>query len=133
VSLETVSADGIGAVARTVQALVSAVTPPELAVGPLEELRAALAFEVAALYLPAGGPPPVLERFAVAAAGTRQTVARIVFDQAAWRLATCGGAPLVIREGGIWLVEHPFTPPVTAWLLLPLVTGIFIATNGEWT
>ena len=105
---------------------------PEQHVG---EVCAALGLEVAALYLAAGDPPRVLERFAVAAAATakRHVLERLVFDAAAWQLATCGTAPLVIRDGGRWLVEHPFTPPAAVWLLLPLGTGIFIATNRDWT
>jgi signal transduction histidine kinase len=31
-----------------------------------------------------------------------------------------GDAPLLMRDRGEWLMEHPFTPPADAWLLLPL-------------
>jgi GAF domain-containing protein len=133
VSLETAPGGSIGAIGRTAQALVGATTLPELAQGALEDVRAALALEVAALYLSAGDDPLVVDRFAVATTTARQVLERLVFDSAAWRLATCGRAPLVIRDGGIWLVEHPFSPPAAVWLLLPLATGIFIATNGDWT
>jgi hypothetical protein len=69
------------------------------------------------------GAQLVLERFAVAAAtgATREAAARVVFDDAAWRLAVCGVAPLAICGDGGWLMKNPFNPPASAWMLLPLV------------
>lgn len=86
--------------------------------------------EVAALYLPARDAQLVLELFAVAAAtsATHQPAARVVLDDAAWRLAVHGVAPLVICGDGGWLMEHPFNPPASRWLLLPLACqGMVIA------
>ena len=116
-----ISLDVPGAVGRTARALVSAVTLPELAQGALEEMRDALGLSIAALYV-APGDRPVLERLAVAAdrAHARE---RLVFDEEAWRLAVQGDAPLVLHDRGEWLMEHPFTPPADAWLVLPLGTG----------
>jgi len=103
---------------------VSAVTLPELAAGALEEMRDALGLEVAALYL-LGEPRPVLEHFATASDGATalRPRERLVFDDAAWRLAVQGDAPLLMRDSGTWLIEHPFEPPAVSWLVLPLGTG----------
>jgi signal transduction histidine kinase len=114
---------GLGAVGQIARALVSAVTLPELAEGALEAMRDALSLEVAALYVPAGDARPVLERLAVAGAGGRRPFERLVFDDEAWRLAVQGDSPLVMRDRGAWLIEHPFSPPADAWLVLPLGTG----------
>ena len=86
--------------------------------------------EVAALYLPTRDAQLVFELFAVAAATSarHEPVARVVLDDAAWRLAVTGVAPLVICGDGGWLMEHPFDPPATKWLLLPLAChGMVIA------
>jgi signal transduction histidine kinase len=119
---------GLGAFGRTARALVSAVTLPELARGALEEMRDALGFEVAALYLPTAGGRPALERLAAAGAG-REACERLVFDEEAWQLAVQGDAPLVMRERGAWLMDHPFAPPADSWLVLPLGNrlGVVIA------
>ena len=78
----------------------------------------ALGLEVAALYLPTGGRRP-LERLATIGA-ERHPSERLVFDEEAWQLAVQGDAPLVMRDRGEWLMEHPFTPPADSWLVLPL-------------
>jgi hypothetical protein len=86
--------------------------------------------EVAALYLPTGDAQLVLELFAVAAAttATHEPAARVVLDDAAWRLAVQSVAPLVICGDGRWLMEHPFNPPAARWLLIPLAChGMVIA------
>jgi signal transduction histidine kinase len=116
------SPDVHGAVARTARALVSAVTLPELAQGALEEMRDALGLQVAALYVPRGDGP-VLERLTMTASGPVSARERLVFDDEAWQLAVQGDAPLVLHDRGDWLMEHPFSPPVDAWLVLPLGTG----------
>ena len=66
----------------------------------------------------------MLVRVATATSESSVSVARerLVFDDDAWRLALERDAPLVLRERGDWLVEHPFTPPVESWFLLPLGT-----------
>jgi len=109
----------LGALGRTARALVSAVTLPELARGALEEMCGTLGFEVAALYLPAADGRPALERLAAAGAA-REPCDRLVFDAEAWQLAVQGDAPLLMRDRGGWLMEHPFTPPADNWLVLPL-------------
>jgi signal transduction histidine kinase len=119
---QEISPDVHGAVGRTARALVSAVTLPELALGALEEMRDALALQVAALYVPPGDGP-VLERLAVATSASVHARERLVFDEEAWQLAVQGDAPLVLHDRGEWLMEHPFTPPAGAWLVLPLGTG----------
>ena len=116
------SPDVHGAVGRTARALVSAVTLPELAQGALEEMRDALGLEVAALYVPRGDGP-VLERLTMTTGAPVRARARLVFDEEAWRLAVQGDAPLLLHDRGDWLMEHPFTPPVNAWLVLPLGSG----------
>jgi signal transduction histidine kinase len=116
------SPDVHGAVARTARALVSAVTLPELAQGALEEMRDALGLQVAALYVPRGDGP-VLERLTMTASAPVGARERLVFDEEAWQLAVQGDAPLVLHDRGDWLMEHPFSPPVDAWLVLPLGTG----------
>jgi signal transduction histidine kinase len=109
----------LGALGRTARALVSAVTLPELARDALDEMCGTLGFEVAALYLPAGDGRPALERLEAAGAG-REPCDRLVFDAEAWQLAVQGDAPLLMRDRGAWLMEHPFTPPADSWLVLPL-------------
>jgi signal transduction histidine kinase len=116
------SPDVHGAVGRTARALVSAVTLPELAQGALEEMRDALGLQVAALYVPPGDGP-VLEQVAVTASAPVRARDRLVFDEEAWQLAVQGDAPLLLHDRGEWLMEHPFTPPADAWLVLPLGTG----------
>jgi signal transduction histidine kinase len=116
------SPDVHGAVGRTARALVSAVTLPELAQGALEEMRDALGLAIAALYVPPGDGP-VLERVAVTASAPILARDRLVFDEEAWQLAVQGDAPLVLHDRGEWLMEHPFSPPADAWLVLPLGTG----------
>jgi signal transduction histidine kinase len=113
-----------GAIGRTARALVSAATLPELAAGALEEMRDALGLELVALYL-LGEARPVLEHFATASDGTTalRPRERLVFDDEAWRLAVQGDAPLLMRDRGTWLMEHPFEPPAASWLVLPLGTG----------
>jgi signal transduction histidine kinase len=113
-----------GAVRRTAHALVAAVTLPELAQGALDEIRDTLGLDVAALYGPPSDDRPVLVRVATATGTPPVSVARdrLVFDDDAWRLALQRDAPLVLRERGEWLVEHPFTPPLESWILLPLGT-----------
>ena len=120
----TRTTDVRGAVRRTAQALVAAVTLPELAQGALDEIRETLGLDVVALYVPPGDGRPVLVRVATATASPPVSHARerLVFDDDAWRLAVQGDAPLVMRERAEWLVEHPFVPPADAWLLLPLGT-----------
>lgn len=118
----------LGALGRTARALVSAVTLPELARGALDEMCGTLGFEVAALYLPAADGLPALERLEAAGSG-REPCSRLVFDAEAWRLAVQGDAPLLMRDRGEWLMEHPFTPPSDSWLVLPLGAhlGVVIA------
>jgi signal transduction histidine kinase len=122
VSADLSTASAIG---RTARALVSAATLPELAQGALDEMRYALELEIAALYL-LGDERPVLEHFATATDGATvlHTRERLVFDDAAWRLAVQGDAPLVMRDRGTWLMDHPFEPPADNWLVLPLGTGV---------
>ena len=117
-----ISPDVHGAVGRTARALVSAVTLPELAQGALEEMRDALGLAIAALYVPPGDGP-VLERLAVTASAPVTARNRLVFDEEAWQLAVQGDAPLLLHDRGEWLIEHPFSPPADAWLVLPLGTG----------
>ena len=113
----------LGALGRTARALVRAVTLPELARGALEEMCGTLGFEVAVLYLPGADGRPALERLAAAGAG-REPCDRLVFDAEAWRLAVQGDAPLLMRDRGAWLMEHPFDPPADSWLVLPLGDGL---------
>jgi len=121
VSSET-SPDLHGAVGRTARALVSAVTLPELAAGALEEMRDALGLAIAALYV-SSGDGPALERLAVTATAPVVARERLVIDKEAWQLAVGGDAPLLLQDRGDWLMEHPFSPPADAWLVLPLGTG----------
>src|SRR5688500_13026913 len=113
-----------GAVRRTAHALVGALTLPERAQGALDEIRDALGLDLAARYAPPDDSRPVLVRVATAPGTPHVSVdrERLVFDDDAWRLAVQHDAPLVLRERGEWLVEHPFTPPVDSWFLLPLGT-----------
>ena len=69
------------------------------------------------------GDGPVLERVAVTASAPVRARDRLVFDEEAWQLAVQGDAPLVLHDRGEWLMEHPFSPPADAWLVLPLGTG----------
>jgi signal transduction histidine kinase len=114
---------GLGAVGRIARALVRAVTLSDLAQDALEEMRDALELEVAALYIAPGGERPMLERFATAGAAERCPLERLVFDVEAWQFAVNSDSPLVMRDRGAWLMDHPFEPPADAWLVLPLGTG----------
>jgi nitrate/nitrite-specific signal transduction histidine kinase len=129
-------AAGLGAIGRVAAALVSASSLQELAERGLAEMRDALEMEVASLYLPDGEGRPLLHRHVSAAAGecTLQVATEIVFDEEAWRLGVAGGAPLVFHEEGSWLVENPFRPAASNWLVLPLharrrVVGVVLAAS----
>jgi signal transduction histidine kinase len=113
-----------GAIGRTARALVSAVTLPELARGALAEMRHALGLEVATLYVLCDSRP-VLEHCVTVAdeATPLRPRERLVFDDEAWQLAVQGDAPLLMRDRGTWLIEHPFEPPAANWLVLPLGSG----------
>jgi hypothetical protein len=132
-SSATITRTGIATATVHQGAGLSLETAAGGSIGALEEMRAAFALEVAALYRPVGEQPYMVERVAVAAAptATHRPAERLVFDAAAWRLATCGCAPLMIRDA-LWLVDNPFEPPAATWLFMPLADGILIATGGKW-
>ena len=88
-----------------------------LAAAALEEMREALRLQDAALYLPDA------DGTRCCAATSARPAQELSFDEEAWRLAVASGAPIVLREAASWLVENPFTPPATNWVILPLVTG----------
>jgi nitrate/nitrite-specific signal transduction histidine kinase len=108
---------GLAAVSRVSRALVGTDELPVLAGAALDEMREALHLQDAALYLPDADGLPVLRRY------VGKSKEELSFDEEAWRLAVAGGAPIVLREPASWLVENPFTPPATDWVILPLVTG----------
>jgi signal transduction histidine kinase len=110
---------GLAAVSRVSRALVGTGELPVLAAAALEEMREALRLRLAALYLPDADGLPVLRRYV----GDDQAAEELSFDEEAWRLAIAGGAPIVLREAASWLVENPFTPPASDWVILPLITG----------
>ena len=129
-------AAGLGTISRVAGALVSASSLQELAEQGLAEMREALDLEVASLYLPDEGGRPLLHRHVTAAAGdsTLQAAVEVVFDEEAWRMAVSGGVPLVFHDEGSWLVENPFRPAASAWLVLPLqanrtVVGVVLAAS----
>ena len=70
-------------------------------------MRDALGLEVAALYLPTGNGP-TLGRLGGHRRRPRAPPERLVFDVEAWQLAVQGDTPLVMRDRGEWLMEHPF-------------------------
>lgn len=109
--------NGLAAVSRVSRALVGTDELPVLAAAALEEMCEALHLHDAALYLPDADGQPVLRRYV----GT--CAEELSFDEEAWRLAVASGAPIVLREPASWLVDNPFAPPATNWLILPLVTG----------
>jgi signal transduction histidine kinase len=109
--------NGLAAVSRVSRALVGTDELPVLAGAALAEMREALHLHDAALYLPDADGHPVLRRYVGSCAE------ELSFDEEAWRLAVAGGAPIVLREPASWLVENPFAPPATNWVILPLVTG----------
>jgi signal transduction histidine kinase len=116
---------GLAAVARVARAAVSVVHFGDLAQQTLVEMREALGLDVAALFLPDPAGRPALHRVAVAVAPGVDVSVRgeLDFDAEAWGLVTTGQTPLILRESASWLVEHPFTPPRTDWLILPLVSA----------
>src|SRR5271163_4266307 len=129
-------AAGLGAIGRVAGALVSASSLQELAEQGLAEMRDALDMEVATLYLPDAQGRPLLHRHVTAAGGSSslEAAANVVFDAEAWGLAVAGGVPLVFHEEGSWLVENPFRPAATSWLVLPLqsnrsVVGVVLAAS----
>jgi len=129
-------AAGLGAIGRVAGALVSASSLQELAEQGLAEMRDALDMEVATLYLPDGQGRPLLHRHVTAAGGDSelQPAGEVVFDEEAWRLAVAGGMPLVFNEEGSWLVDNPFRPAASSWLVLPLhsdrsVVGVVLAAS----
>ncbi|WP_270006853.1 sensor histidine kinase [Solirubrobacter deserti] len=111
---------GLAAVSRVSRALVAPDELPVLASTALEEMREALHLDRAVLYLPDADGQPVLRRFVGDAAAQA-----LSFDEEAWQLAT--NAPIVLRESAGWLVDNPFDPPATDWLILPLIEGVVIA------
>jgi signal transduction histidine kinase len=110
---------GLAAVSRVSRALVGTGELPVLAAAALEEMREALNLRRTALYLPDADGDPVLRRYV----GDEAAAEELSFDEEAWRLAISGGAPIVLREAASWLVENPFTPPASDWVILPLVSG----------
>jgi signal transduction histidine kinase len=129
-------AAGLGAIGRVAAALVSASSLQELAERGLAEMRDALDLEVVSLYLPDEGGRPLLNRQVTAARGdcTLQAATEVIFDAEAWRLAVAGGVPLVFHEQGSWLVENPFRPAASFWLVLPLhsqrsIAGVVLAAS----
>jgi signal transduction histidine kinase len=109
---------GLAAVSRVSRALVGTDELPVLAAAALEEMREALHLHNAALYLPDADGHPVLRRHV-----GEDVAEELSFSEEAWRLAITSGAPIVLREPASWLVENPFAPPATNWVILPLVTG----------
>ncbi len=124
-SLAPEVAAGLGAIGRVAGALVSASSLDELAASGLAEMRDVLDMEVASLYLPDGQGRPLLHRHVTAAGGSSalQAAEEVVFDAEAWGLAIAGGVPLVFHDEGSWLVENPFRPAASSWLVLPLQTN----------
>jgi len=129
---------GLGAISRVATALVGAPSLSDLAERGLAEVRDVLDLEIASLYLPDGSGRPLLERrFSAARGGTTiRASGEIAFDEEAWRLAVSSGLPLVFHEEGSWLVEHPFEPSVSSWLVLPLpssgrLLGVVVAASDQ--
>jgi signal transduction histidine kinase len=130
--------DALGAVGRVAGALVGSDAFEDVAAQALAEMRDALQLEAAALYLPKPGPHPALERFALCEAPDMDLHVRsqIVFDAESWQLTVRAGTPLILREPAAWLMDHPFDPPASAWMVLPLGTGeqmagVVIAASAE--
>ncbi|MGO9905448.1 MAG: GAF domain-containing sensor histidine kinase [Solirubrobacteraceae bacterium] len=128
----------LGAVSRVARAVATAATLRDLAQRGLAEMRDVLHLDVVALYLPDAGGRSLVTRYATAAGGETRTnsVDKIAFDAEAWRLAVSSGVPLIFHEEGSWLVENPFQPPASSWLVLPLradtgVIGIIVAAARE--
>src|SRR5271168_5466183 len=99
-------------------------------------MREVLELEVASLYLPDATGRPLLHQHVTAAGGdcSLQVAAEVVFDEEAWRLAVAGGVPLVFSEEGSWLVDNPFRPAASSWLVLPLhsnrsIVGVVLAAS----
>jgi signal transduction histidine kinase len=129
---------GLGAIGRVARALVGAASLSDVARRGLAEMREALDFELAALYLPAASGRPLLQSYASSAHGAsaRRAADEIAFDEEAWRLAVASGTPLVFHDEGSWLVENPFDPSATYWMVLPLpsqgrVLGVVIAASAH--
>jgi nitrate/nitrite-specific signal transduction histidine kinase len=129
-------AAGLGAIGRVGAALVSASSLQEIAEQGLAEVRDVLELEVASLYLPDATGRPLLRQHVTAAGGDSvlQVAAEVVFDEEAWGLAVAGGAPLVFHEEGSWLVDNPFSPAASSWLVLPLqsnrsIVGVVLAAS----
>jgi two-component system nitrate/nitrite sensor histidine kinase NarX len=115
-------AAGLGAISRVARALNELGTLEELTEHALEEMRSALDFAAAALYIPDPGGRPVLSRFVECTDGTG-TRDELVFDEDAWKLGVSSGHPRVFQETASWLVDNPFTPQARYWLVLPMVAA----------
>lgn len=119
---------GLAAVSRVSRALVGTDELPVLAAAALTEMREALQLRETALYMPDADGLPVLRRYA-----GDEAAEELFFDEEAWRLAV--GAPIVLREAASWLVENPFAPPATHWMILPLgereLAGVVIASAAD--
>jgi nitrate/nitrite-specific signal transduction histidine kinase len=131
-------AAGLGAIGRVAAALVSASSLQEIAEQGLAEMRDALHMEVVTLYLPDGRGRPLLHRHVTAAGGDSALHAgnEVLFDEEAWRLAVAGGVPLIFHDEGSWLVENPFRPAASSWLVLPLhsnrrIVGVVLAASRQ--
>src|SRR4051794_32500788 len=113
---------GFEAIARVARGLVAGHELPDMAEAALEAMREALELDAAALYLPEEDAPPPLAR-AVACGSSPLPTERLDLEPEAWRLAVAHGRPLVLQGEAPWLGPHPFDPPASAWLVLPLVSG----------
>lgn len=128
----------LAAVGRVAHAVATAGSLSDIAQRGLAEMREVLGLDVAALYLPDAEGAPRVERYVTAASARAHTntVETIAFDAEAWRLAVSSGVPLIFHEEGSWLVENPFRPPASSWLVLPLraetrVIGIVVASAPD--
>ncbi|MGH2946794.1 MAG: sensor histidine kinase [Solirubrobacteraceae bacterium] len=125
---------GISDVARALNAPGSL---DDVAGRALAAMCSVLALEAAVLYLPDPSGRPLLRRFLGCAPGLERSTHEVIdFDPEAWRLAVAGRHPLIFNEPAGWLVDNPFEPPASRWLVLPLaseraVAGVVVAARAE--
>lgn len=109
-------------IARVARATVGAADIDDIANRTLDEIRDILGLHACVLYLDEGRSSGGLRRFATTSAPVAARD-RLTFDEAAWRLVRATDGPIVFRESAGWLMENPFEPAASHWLVLPLVTG----------
>jgi signal transduction histidine kinase len=120
--LQAASSEAIEAVARVAHALVHVESLPELGGDALTQISVALELDASAIFLadPVDGVIRRVESWR--SNGSRVAVApEIPLDRDASDFLLRSGGPLVFRGSEGRVIDNPFDPCPSSWLVLPLV------------